>query len=227
MKRPKPPNARPKRYEQNIRKAYTTEQLAEIGAIALLYNQLESFVDFMLLVVLHLPPSTWLPVVKRINGMDGKLEILRRYAADSFILTDEAKQCVKNALDAIGEYKGYRDAIVHSIPFDVDQGIAQRIGSRAEVTQVIVQIDALKAVSQRMELLLREMQEIDMLFRLADQAGAMAIYGGKVRDPVQRRRTQDVPIQLAQALEHQNRRLALPPLPEFPEEDVVPPQTAQ
>jgi hypothetical protein len=56
MKRPFPPDAKPGRSEHDIKKAYTTKQLVDIAAIALKYNQIESIVEFILLVVLDLTP---------------------------------------------------------------------------------------------------------------------------------------------------------------------------
>jgi hypothetical protein len=221
MKRPQPLNVSPKRQEPDIRKAYTTEQLAEIGAVALIWNQIETMVDFLLLIVLHIPVGSWLDVTKRINGMDGKVEILRRYSDRNRIFTEEAKQCIKISLDAIGEYKGYRDAIVHSVPFDVDRGIAQTIGSRAKITQVLVRIDALTSLFERMKMLLRELQEIDLLIRCGDPEGAQAIYGGKVPDPELQRRTKDVPLVTHSVKVFQQSRLSLPPLPEFPDENAM------
>ena len=58
MKRRKPDvSAGPVRPVSDIRKAYTPEQLAEIGAIALIWNQIELQIDFILLVILKLRPT--------------------------------------------------------------------------------------------------------------------------------------------------------------------------
>jgi hypothetical protein len=218
MKRPRPPGSKPGPAVDNIKKAYSKDQLAEIGAIALIWNQVDSYIDFILLVALNIPIGLWLDVTKRINGMDGKLAILRNRAAQSRILTDEARACIKSALDAVAEYKTYRDAIVHSLVFDADKGIAQRIGSRAENHQILVTMEALSALYQRLVLIQAELRQVDLLFRLADEAGAAAVYRG-VADPSRLRRERDVPAVNAQVLEHQNRRLSLPPLPEFPSEE--------
>lgn len=51
MKRPQPPGAKPGRAEHDIKKALTTEQLAEIGAISLKFNQIELLIEFILLVI--------------------------------------------------------------------------------------------------------------------------------------------------------------------------------
>jgi len=79
-------------------------------------------------------------------------------------------------------------------------------------------MDALTGLYLRLTLLMRELQEIDLLYRLADEQGAYAVYPEEF-DPLERRRTRDVPIQTAQALQRQKARLSLPPLPEFPDED--------
>lgn len=221
MKRPKPKdNVGPARNIANVREACQPDQLEEIGAIALIWNQVELQIDFILLVILKLPPGLWLPTVKRINGMDGKLEIIRRYYDRNVILTDDASSALKVTFDAVGEYKGYRDAIVHSVLFDVESGIAERIGSRAEISQVIVKIEALKAFYQRMELLLPELKEADLLLRLGDAEDARNLYGGQNGEKI--RREKDVPIQTQRLSELQNLRLELPPLPAFPagEEEV-------
>ena len=218
MKRPQPLNAVPKGTESDIRKIYSKEQLEEIGAITLQWNKIEIFIDWLMLIILHIPPFLWLSVTKRFSGIPAKLEILRIFADQNKILTDDAKSCIRLTLDAIGEYKKYRDVIIHSLPFDAEQMIAHRIGSRAEMTQVIVSIEALKGVSERMRLMLKELPEIDVLFRLGDPEGAKKVYGGKVPDPEQQRRTRDVPIQTVQARNCQKLRLSLPQLPEFPDE---------
>lgn len=220
MKRPMPKGARPGRQRPNIKAAYTTEQLAEIGAIALTWNQVELFIDWLLLIVLKMPPALWEPVTKRINGMDGKLALLRLRAEHSEILTDEARACIKISLDAVGEYKKYRDAIVHSHTFDVDRGIAQETGRQAKTQQVMVTLPALIGVYQRLSLLLDELPSIDLLFRLGDEEGALTIYRGQP-DPLKLRRERDVPIGIAQARERQKPRLSLPPLPEFPDEEEI------
>ena len=45
MKRRQPKDAKPGRRVQDIKKAYTQEQLTEIGSITLKWNQIDFFVD--------------------------------------------------------------------------------------------------------------------------------------------------------------------------------------
>jgi hypothetical protein len=217
MRRPLPKGAKPGKNVPDVKSAYTIDQLAEIGAIALTWNQTEMFVDFLLLIVLKMPVGLWTPVAKRINGMEGKLAILRLRAEQSEILTDEARSCIKTSLDAVAEYKTYRDAIVHSLTFDADQGIALETGRKAMSQQVLVTKEALAGLYQRLVLLIDELKSIDLLFRLGDEQGAMAIYRGKP-EPLKLRREKDVPYGVSQTRELQRRRLTLPPLPTFPED---------
>jgi hypothetical protein len=76
-----------------------------------------------------------------------------------------------------------------------------------------------------MKLILDELREIDLLYRLADEDGARAVYPEEP-DPLERRRIRDVPIQTTQAQARQSKRKALPPLPEFPGEDEAHSETA-
>jgi hypothetical protein len=50
MKRPQFKDAKPGRRIQDIKKVYTKEQLAEIGAITLKWNDIDFFVDWSLLI---------------------------------------------------------------------------------------------------------------------------------------------------------------------------------
>jgi hypothetical protein len=217
MRRPQPKSSKPGRRVESIKKSYSKEQLSEIGAIAMTWNQLELQIDFLLLIVLKMPVGLWMPLVKRINGMDGKFAILRLRAEQSTILTDDARECIKLSLAGVSECKKYRDAIVHSLTFDVDKGIAQEIGRRAETQEVLVTMEALTGVYNRLEILLDELRYVDLLLRLGDEEGAATIYRDQP-DPLKLRRERDVPIGIAQVREHQKRRQSLPPLPKFPEE---------
>jgi hypothetical protein len=136
MRRPPPTdlNLRPKRIEFDIKKAYTQEQLSEVGAIALIWNQIEATIEFLLFIVVD-PPSgaagfpVWLEILKRLNSLDGMIDILRLQSDENEILDDVAKKVIKTALDAVLEYRTYRNGIVHSSVFDHEKGIAQYVDS--------------------------------------------------------------------------------------------------
>jgi hypothetical protein len=94
MKRRLPVGSRPARLEQDIKKAYTQDQLYEVGAITLLWNQIEAGVNFLLFIVLSsssLHHSIWLGMMKKIQSLDGKIEILRKQYEASDILNQSKK----------------------------------------------------------------------------------------------------------------------------------------
>jgi len=51
---------RPARFEFDPKKAYTTEQLAEIGAITLKWNQIEAHIEFVATFILFTKSPFWL-----------------------------------------------------------------------------------------------------------------------------------------------------------------------
>lgn len=50
----------PARFESDPKKAYATEQLAEIGAISLKWNQIEAHIDFIASFILFTKSPFWL-----------------------------------------------------------------------------------------------------------------------------------------------------------------------
>jgi hypothetical protein len=89
------------------------------------------------------------------------------------------------------------------------------------MVQTLVTDGALAGLYQRMKLILYELREVDLLYRLADEEGARAVYP-ELRDPAARRRTRDVPVQTKQTQARQKTRKELAPLPLFPDEDLDP-----
>lgn len=213
----------PGRRVEDPKQAYTSDQLAEIGGITLLWNSVEGFVDWLIKVALDLPLEVMWEVASRIAGMEAKIEILRLRAARSEILDDDARACIKLSLDAVGEYKKYRDNIVHSVPYDIDRGIAHRVNRRAELLQTLVTLEALTGLYQRMKLVLDELREVDLLFRLADERSPIVVRpaAGKELDQLELRRRLAVPQQTARLRDRQQARLSLPLLPLFPDEASV------
>jgi hypothetical protein len=141
--------------------------------------------------------------------------LLRLYAERNDVLNDDARQAIKVILDGIEEYKGYRDNIAHSVPYDIDKGIAHGFKYGTDLVQTLVTVDAYF----RLKMLIAELRDVDMLYRLTDERGAYAVYPDEP-DPVGRRRTRDVPLQTARLRDGQKRRLSFSPLPRFPDEGV-------
>jgi hypothetical protein len=105
MSRKQPPDAKPGKRVVDPKEAYTAEQLAEVGAIVLMWNQIETHLDWIVYNVLHPPIEVMWDTVRRISGVRAKLELLRLYAERSDILNDDANQAIKITRDGISEYK--------------------------------------------------------------------------------------------------------------------------
>src|SRR5579885_2177985 len=167
MLRPPPRDLslRPARFEFDIEKAYTQEQLAKIGAIALIWDRIEDRVQFLMLITFeHSFPSfgLWLEFQKSISKLERRIELLRKFADESKILSDQARNSIKAAFDAVLEYRKYRNAIVHSSVFDHKKGIATHIDHSHKPWQVLVTIDALKTFYDNLVALDSELMEIDL-----------------------------------------------------------------
>jgi hypothetical protein len=227
MSRKLPRGAKPGRRPEDPKEAYTQAQLAEVGAIALIWNQIDNFLNWLIYIALKPPNLIIWEVGRRLRGTHAKIELLRIAAERAELLNGEARASIKYTLDGIIDCNRYRDNIIHSFPFDADKDIASAFKHHTDVVQMLMSNDALSGLYQRMKLILDEMRQIDLLYRLADEAGARAVYRHEGFDPLERRRTRDVPMQTAQAVAHQNKRKALPPLPEFPGEDEAPPGTEE
>jgi hypothetical protein len=218
MTRRQPDGSRPGRRSTDPRTAYTIEQLAEIGAVTIMWNHIDDFVDWLVHICLGSRISPLWAVGRSIGSVDAILELLTLAASRNRILDDAARACIDSSFAAIREYKRYRDHIVHSVPYNADLGIAHTMDRRAQLNQSLVTYEALSALYARMKLLLEELPEIDLLFRLSNEADAQKVYGGAVADPIAKRREHDIPWQTARCQERQKVRLGLPPLPVFPDE---------
>src|SRR5580704_9313105 len=99
----------------DIRKDLTESQLAAIGSVALAYNEVEAVIDFLFVMVLNLPATIAPEVSSRINGMDGKTEIIKS-AMKELGAQEPILKALGESLGScgFGKLKEYRDAIIHA-----------------------------------------------------------------------------------------------------------------
>ena len=225
MKRtpPKDLSLMPKRVEFDPKKAYQKKQLAEIGTVSIIWNQMEATIDFLGSHILFFtsPFYVKLGLVNALN-LTSKIELLRVCAKHPKILDDKAKSCIESALLAVIEYRTYRNAVIHHQIYDHKKGIGLYINERGKPSQILVSFEALSALSKRLIILKQELIEIDLLFRLElSPPGSIQISDPKTGKPVadlQRAlREQAVPEQTRRVLRYQKERLSLPQLPLFPD----------
>jgi hypothetical protein len=203
----------PVQIEAGPERAYTTEQLAQIEAITLIWSQVEAHIDFLLYIVFAPPLTIWTTLVKRLKGIDGKLEFLRLGTTDSNLLDDGAKTCIRSTLDAVTEYKDYMDSIESSVLLEIGRRFRSDRLPEDDVSETIVSLESLHAIYNRLVLLIRELQAIGFMFRLDNDC----------HDPVrddhrqgQSSRKHGAMTHMIQVRGRQDYRLSLPPIPKFP-----------
>jgi hypothetical protein len=218
---PKDPRLRPERFEFDLEKAYTSEQLARIGAIALTWNRIEQRIEFLMMMAFQDSfPSwrIWSEIQQGISKLDRRISLLREISDESDILTAEAKSSIKNAFDAVFEYRRYRNAIVHSYVFDHKNGIATHVDHAHKPWQVLLTIDALNVLYDNLLALDVELMEIDLLFRMAGGHGRVIVNDPKTgrpeRDQAKALRERAVPDQTKKVIVNQKKRKVLPTFPD-------------
>lgn len=223
MLRPPPsdPNLRPQIFESDLEKAYTTGQLAKIGAIAIIWNRIEHRVEFLMMVAFDRAfPSfgMWMELLKSIKSLDRRMELLLQFAKESKVLTEKARNCIKVAFNAIHEYRKYRNAIVHSFVFDHANGIATHVDHTDKQWQVLVKIDALQTLYDNLLALDSELMEIDLLYRMARGDGRVIVNDPKTGKPemdqAKALHERAVPEQTDRVLVYQKKRTVLPTFPD-------------
>ena len=213
MKRKAPP-ARSGASYQDIKRDFTTEQLAGIGAICMAFNEVEFLLDTQLYSGLNLPGGIWVDIVTRINGIDGKIALVRKAAHDA-CFPDAAANIVKETLDEVGLYKTYRDAIIHARIFDRGSAIGQIIRKRGRIEQVLLSEEALKGLYDRLVILRKEMLAVLALFDLIRYVKITV--RERLLDESISQHEPEFRGYVARLQEHQSQRQSLPPLPKFPD----------
>ncbi len=228
MKR-RPPtdiNYRPAKFESDPKKAYSTEQLAEIGAIALKTNQIEAHIDFIGSQILFAKAPFWLRIATDdALGLTAKLGLLRQCYERSTLLDDKTKSCIKDCFDAVLQSREYRNAIIHHHIYDHSQGIGTFIDHSKNSHQILVSLDALTTLYKLMCSLLDEVREVDMLFRLITGAQRPGKWNERTRvidefdDDLLKANI--IPQHVERLTKLQRARKELYELPQFPDADLI------
>lgn len=212
MKR-KPPQSNVGVRYGTARRNLTKEQLALIGTITLTFNDVEELIDDLTGTAIGAEFDGH-QVVSRINGIDGKIALIK-IAVAHFDATESEKSAFAETLGDGGFslLKKYRDAVVHSRVFDATTSIAKVAERRGEKSEVLLSEPALSGLLNRLEIIWHELDELT-----AVMAARRTLHRGANDDWHKARLEELLQAANAQHQSHRNRRLSLEPLPEFPEE---------
>ena len=199
----------------DLRKNLTREQLEWIGAVAIGWNELEILIDYAMSIGLGISAPLWLEVSTRINGIDGKLQLIRHLRIIFPELDSQMFDLIGATLDIVAQCKKYRDGVIHARVFNAPANIGELIQRRGKRKEVLLAVTALNGLYERLVVLRDEMIDIVMIVT------ELALYRrfhpsvSSADDEAQRRVEAEVQEYVSQLQAHQRYRQSLPPLPKI------------
>jgi hypothetical protein len=216
----------------DIRKDIPEPILIGVGTVALAYNEAEAYIDNILSFAASLRVVP-LDIISRINGADGKVEIVKA-AFRALDANDEIQRLIATSLGQEGFllFKQYRDAVIHARQFNLIANVADTLAKRGQRYEVLITKAALDGLYERLALLAKELFEMRGLaitltgVRDCDAFLKYAIDADIKLDQHQLHFSdlrkanieQDIQVATARYQDRLKRRLSLPPLPKFPSE---------
>lgn len=159
-------------------------------------------------------PGSFYEITSRINGDDGRVEIIKA-AARYLELGDDGQAAVRETLSERGFklLRGYRNAVVHARLVDASSSVGRSYESNAKYSDVLLTVEALRWLYDQLNFMIYE------LYYLEDAiACAMTIRSSVESDGHRVELLRTMREGIAKCQEHQRARLSQPPPPEFPEE---------
>jgi hypothetical protein len=188
------------------------EKLQAFAAIMLTWNYIETYLDATLGLALQLRVDLFPHVTSRINGIDGKVAILKE-CAKTRLASEEVRLSFSKTLNSIEQYKKLRDGVAHVRIADPKADIADTIQKRGVSDEVLISQAALDALYEHIVFI---GGEISLMFRIFYYC---AVADEKSNPEDERREAAQLAEQhLAQLRETQKSRERLQPLPKFPDE---------
>jgi hypothetical protein len=205
----------------DIRKDLAPEQLEGIGAIMLAWNDIEGRLDQILATAIGLPGSIALEVTSRINGLDGKFEIIRKSAQHHLQFSKEIYETIAKTLNDLEQrYKKYRDGIAHAWILHPQEVVAPSGRQRGKLYEVLVSVDALNTLYDHLAVLQSEIGAVSSVIFVKTRLMRQEVIPPV--DPMLRLTERELQGYVEILRDYQRQRQALPPLPEFPPESEDP-----
>lgn len=209
--------------EHDVLKDFDHERLTHIGAISLQWNFIEGITDECVDQALGLEFGLGPHVYSRINGMDGKIAIIRKVLSVNVVLATDEKALCNLVLDAVADLKRYRDNIIHARIADPNDRTALSAPNKGTAYEIAITLDALVAIYSRLEYLGNEIVGLWRVLHLV--GGHQWPFTEGEADPERLRSGRDFLSAIALIREHQSLRLSLPPLPRFLDPPASPPES--
>jgi hypothetical protein len=151
------------------------ERLRAIGAVMLAWNWIEGAIDTSIGMALELHPNMWVDVSSRINGLDGKIAILKESAKLFTATPDDMLLAISKTLNAVEDHKRYRDGVAHVRMGEPSAIVADTAQRRGKTDEILITQEALDALFERLQVLQRETDELTTFFFCRWRASQIAI----------------------------------------------------
>ena len=196
---------------------FTKKQFAGIGHVAMAYNTVEQSIFHLFGIATELSGQMLAEVFTRIGGIDGVAAIIV-YGAQKAGLSEREMEALRETLgdSGFGKYKKCRDAIIHAWAFNAPAGIGVRLERRARVQEILMTPPALETLAAHLSILAHEVEHFDDI--VVDRRRMLSLSSD---DPEKAQSEEYFQECFSRFQDCRNRRLALPPLPEFPAEAVL------
>ncbi|MSP74978.1 MAG: hypothetical protein EXR12_02455 [Rhodospirillaceae bacterium] len=193
---------------------FTQEQFAGIGHVAMAYNEAEEQPYNLFGYALDMKWPMAAEVFTRIGGLDGIVAIIIQ-AAQDVGLSDREMEALRETVGegGFGKYKKCRDAVLHARSYNSHAGIGYRLERRAKPQEVLMTAEALEILASHLTPLAHEIQYFEEIIAIRREQKSL--------DPADLYRASlagEAVEWLVRFRDCRKRRLALPPLPEFPPE---------
>lgn len=208
------------RVQFDVRKDIEPERLAAIGAVALSWNLIETLIDVCVGLALELHPDMWSSVTSRINGIEGKVELLKETARIRHEFSERDSAIIADTFGSVMLHKRYRDGVIHARIFHPTAIVAPSHERRGGTFEVLVSKGALDALYAHLDMLCCECAEITSLF--FSSARCLGNISRHISEDEKREAAQEFQAGIVLLLDLQRQRKALRPLPRFQEEPLPP-----
>ncbi len=193
---------------------YTAKQLELIGSIAVLYNGCEHILHNAVGHCIEYRGNTR-DITTRINGTEGLIAIIVSTSPRLLGVEPPDHEAIKATLeqDGFSRLKSYRDAVVHSMPYNQLMGVGRSPGRRGKSVDVLLAEPALQWLATALSLLRDEMSEMASLLLVAGTLNLQADLPPERRKPLE----EALPIAKARFHEAQAVRRKHRTPPKFPD----------
>ncbi len=150
--------------QQDVKKDFSIDQLAGIGAVVMVWNELEFMLDCALYSGEELPAECLQDDLPK-RRLDEKVRQVGQ-AAEKWGLPETFFASIRASAKAFSDLKNYRNAVVHSRIYDSSTAICSRITRFGGIEEVLITPQSLNWLYEQIAILRYEMRCVIAVFDL-------------------------------------------------------------